>query len=125
MQLVATLVERGLISAADKPRALEAIAAAPDRPPHTVLIDRGFLKEDTILPVLAELFGLEWVDLTQMKVESEALTAIPLKLIHRKNLMPLSRYNGSLVVATGDPYDAYALDELNTLTGLHVHPVLA
>ena len=39
--------------------------------------------------------------------------------------MPLSRHNGTLVVATGDPFDVYALDELQTLTGLHVHPVLA
>ena len=39
--------------------------------------------------------------------------------------MPLSRENGTLVVATGDPFDVYALDELQTLTGLHVQPVLA
>ena len=50
---------------------------------------------------------------------------MPLKLVHRKNLMPLSRNNGTLVVATGDPFDVYALDELQTLTGLHVQPVLA
>src|SRR5262249_43602359 len=31
----------------------------------------------------------------------------------------------SLVVATGDPFDVYALDELATLTGLHIVPVLA
>jgi type II secretory ATPase GspE/PulE/Tfp pilus assembly ATPase PilB-like protein len=28
-------------------------------------------------------------------------------------------------VATGDPYDVYALDELQTLTGLEIQPVLA
>ena len=30
-----------------------------------------------------------------------------------------------LTVATADPFDVYALDELQTLTGLHVQPVLA
>ena len=45
---------------------------------------------------------------------------MPQKLVHRKNLMPIARNNGTLVVATGDPFDAYALDELQTLTGLHV-----
>ena len=29
------------------------------------------------------------------------------------------------VVAIGDPFDVYALDELQTLTGLQLHPVLA
>ena len=60
-----------------------------------------------------------------MKVEPDTLQAMPLKLVHRRNLMPLSRNNGTLVVATGDPFDVYALDELQTLTGLHVQPVLA
>ena len=50
---------------------------------------------------------------------------MPLKLVHRRTLMPLSRNNGTLVVATGDPFDVYALDELQMLTGLHVQPVLA
>jgi general secretion pathway protein E/type IV pilus assembly protein PilB len=50
---------------------------------------------------------------------------MPSKVVHRRNLTPLSRQNGSLVVATGDPFDIYAIDELQTLTGLHVHPVLA
>src|SRR2546428_8154281 len=39
--------------------------------------------------------------------------------------MPIDRQNGTLVVAPGDPYNVYALDELQTLTGLAVHPVLA
>ena len=50
---------------------------------------------------------------------------MPLKLVHRRTLMPLSRNNGTLVVATGDPFDVYALDELQTLTGLQIQPVLA
>ncbi|HVL12513.1 MAG TPA: ATPase, T2SS/T4P/T4SS family, partial [Gemmata sp.] len=125
MQLLETLTARGLLSDADRPRAADALAAAPDLPPHQVLIDKGFLKEETILPVLAEEFGLELVDLSHAKIEPSVLTAMPQKLVHRKNLMPIARHNGTLVVATGDPFDAYALDELQTLTGLHVMPVLA
>src|SRR5207249_7021088 len=41
------------------------------------------------------------------------------------DLMPLSRENGTLIVATGNPFDVYSLDELQTLTGLQVRPVLA
>ena len=43
MQLLSMLAERGLLSEADKPRAAEAIASAPDHPPHQVLIDKGFV----------------------------------------------------------------------------------
>ena len=125
MQLLTSLVSRGLLSEADRPRAAEAIAAAPDFPPHQILVDKGFLKEEVLLPALAEEFGLELVDLANATIEPDVLTAMPMKLVHRKNLMPVGRNNGTLIVATGDPYDAYALDELQTLTGLHVLPVLA
>jgi len=125
MQLLTSLIKRGLLTEADRQRATDAINAAPDFPPHQILIDKGFVKEEVLLPVLAEEFGLELVDLSQAKIEPDVLIAMPLKLVHRKNLMPVGRNNGTLIVATGDPYDAYALDELQTLTGLHVMPVLA
>ena len=68
---------------------------------------------------------MELVDLTNVKVDPETLQSMPLKLVHRRTLMPLSRNNGTITVATGDPFDVYALDELQTLTGLQVQSVLA
>jgi len=125
MQLVQRLIRRGVIPAADLARISEAHFAAPAKPLHELLIERGFAKEDDVLIALAEEFGMELVDLTQVTVEPETLQAMPLKLVHRRSLMPLSRNNGTLVVATGDPYDVYALDELQMLTGLQIQPVLA
>src|SRR5688500_7962168 len=114
MQLLETLAARGLLSDADRARAAEVIRAAPEVPPHQVLIDKGFVREDQLLPVLAEEFGLELVDLTRANIPQEVLRAMPQKLVHRKNLLPISRHNGTLIVATGDPFDAYAIDELQT-----------
>src|SRR5207247_10230017 len=81
--------------------------------------------EEDVLPVLAEELGMDLVDLTDYHVDADTLKAMPLKLVHRRTLMPLSRQNGTLVVATGDPFDINSLDELQMLTGLQVQPVLA
>ncbi len=124
MHLIDSLARRGLFSEDERVRANEAVAAAPGKAVHVTLIEKGFIKEDALFPALADEYGLDFVDLTQMAVESAALVGIPQKLIHRKNLMPLARQNGTLTVATGDPFDTYAIDELGTLTGLHIHPVL-
>ena len=125
MQLLQTLTARGLLPEGDRTRAADAIKNASEFPPHQVLIDKGFIKEEALLPVLAEEFGLELVDLSHATITPDVLASMPQRLVHRKNLMPVSRHNGTLIVATGDPFDAYALDELQTLTGLHVMPVLA
>jgi general secretion pathway protein E/type IV pilus assembly protein PilB len=125
MQLTQRLVSLGLLSEDDVARLAEARAAAPGTPLHELLIERGYVKEEDVLSALAEEFGLEVVDLTKVTIEPDTLKAMPLKLVHRRSLMPLRRDNGALIVATGDPYDVYALDELQTLTGLQVQPVLA
>jgi type II secretion system protein E len=125
MYLLQRLREKGHLSDVDLRRAEEAIAANPDKPAHVVLIDKSIGKEDAILQTLAEQFGLELVDLSNATVSPEMVAVMPAKLVHRRNLMPISRQNGALVVATGDPFDVYALDELQTMTGLEIQPVLA
>ncbi|HEX5272223.1 MAG TPA: ATPase, T2SS/T4P/T4SS family [Gemmataceae bacterium] len=126
MQLLQRLLEKGLLTDADVARINEARAVAPpDKPLHELIIEKGFAKEEHVLAELADEFGMELVDLTNIKIDPQTLEAMPLKLVHRRTLMPLARNNGTLTVATGDPFDVYALDELQTLTGLHVQSVLA
>jgi general secretion pathway protein E/type IV pilus assembly protein PilB len=125
MSVAEVLVQKGLLQEQDLNSLAEVRAAAPNKPVHELLIERGFAREEDVLNALAEECGLELVDLSKVTVEPETLKAMPLKLVHRRTLMPLSRQNGTLVVATGDPYDVYSLDELQTLTGLRIQPVLA
>src|SRR5436190_13919582 len=125
MLLAQRLVQKGFIAADALGRITEAQNAAPTKPIHEILIERGFAKEDQVLAALAEELGMELVDLSNVTVDADTLQAMPLKMVHRHTLMPLSRKNGTIVVATGDPFDVYALDELQTLTGLQVQPVLA
>jgi general secretion pathway protein E/type IV pilus assembly protein PilB len=125
MQLAQRLLKRGVLKPDDLARIDEARAQAPNKPLHELLIERNFAKEEDVLAVLAEEFGLDLVDLATVKVEPDVLQSMPLKLVHRRTIMPLRRDNGTLIVATGDPFDVYALDELSMFTGMQVQPVLA
>ena len=125
MLLARRLVRKGIVSAADLAKVAEAYDASCGKPLHALLMDRGLVKEEDVFAAMAEEFDMELVDLTKVQVEPETLKSVPVKLVHLHRLLPLSRNNGSLVVATGDPFDVYALDELQTLTGLVVQPVLA
>jgi type II secretion system protein E len=125
MQLVERLIKSGALREEDRISLVECQAASPNKPVHELLMERGFVREEAVLEALSEEFGLELVDLTKVKIEADTLKAMPVKLVHRKAIIPLARNNGTLTVATGDPYDVYTLDELQTLTGLKIHPVLA
>lgn len=124
MFLIDRLRENGQLSDSDIHRAEELHALEPNRPLHEVMIEKGIGNELQILAVLAEEFGLEFVDLTHTIISPDTLAVMPTKIVHRKGLMPISKDNGTLVVATSNPYDVYALDELHTLTGLEIQPVL-
>ncbi len=112
MQLQERLQQRGLLSADDLKRLSEAQAAAPDRPLHQLILERTTVPENTLLELLGDEFGLEVVDLSTRKVPQEVIQAVPSRLVHRRNIIPLERQNGTLIVATSDPNDLNQLDEL-------------
>ncbi len=124
MALLERLVNRGLLLAADLPRVSEAQKQAPQRPLHELIIEKGFAKELPVLEELASECGLDLVDLSEAQLDPEVLKVIPLRLIHRKLLLPIKKENGVLTVATSDPFDLYSIDEIGTVTGLQVQPVL-
>jgi general secretion pathway protein E/type IV pilus assembly protein PilB len=88
-------------------------------------VELGLVSEEAALRAVGEEVGLEYVDLAEADIDLSLLTTFPPRLIHRQSLFPIRRHNGSLVVATSDPFDLYPLDELSAATGLTVEPVLA
>jgi len=117
------LIRKGLLD----PRQLEQARAAQTDGQRLdqAAVQLGFLTEETALKALAEEVGLEYVDLVEAEVDLSLLKDFPLRFIHREMLFPIRRSNGTLVVATSDPFNLYPLDELSVATGLTVVPVLA
>jgi general secretion pathway protein E/type IV pilus assembly protein PilB len=123
MEAGAILVKRGLLT----PQQLTQLRQ--DRPETSRLdiaaVDGGLVSEEAALRALGEEVGIPFVDLEHQKIDLSLLNGFPLKLIHRHSLFPIHRQNGTLTVATSDPFDLYPLDELSATTGLTIEPVLA
>ncbi|GMV97412.1 MAG: pilus biosynthesis protein TapB [Phycisphaerae bacterium] len=90
-----------------------------------ILVRMGFVEERDVQQVLAEQMSLEVVDLTSITISDELLKLMPARLIHKRGMIPIERTNGTLRVATSDPFDINSIDELRMLTGLKIDPVLA
>jgi general secretion pathway protein E/type IV pilus assembly protein PilB len=120
MELVDTLVRRGLVSA-------EQLSMAESRGGDVFahLLQAGAVDHDVALKAYAEEVGVEFLDLRSTDVDLSLLSTFPQKIIYREILFPVSRSNGTLVVATSDPLNFYPLDEISAATGLAVEPVLA
>ena len=88
-------------------------------------VNLGFLSEEEALRALGEEVGLDFVDLAEADVDLSVLKNFPVRFIHREGLFPIRQNNGTLVVATSDPFNLYPLDELALATGKTVLPVLS
>ena len=88
-------------------------------------VQLGFVEEEDALRALGDEVGLDFIDLQEAEIDLSLLEGFPRRLIHRQALFPVRRQNGSLLVATSDPFDLYPLDEVSAATGLSVIPVLA
>ena len=90
-----------------------------------VLVELGLIREEEILPALAEEFGLRYVDLHDFKVDRELLAEFPTGAVFRHTLLPLGWQDGRVLVAASDPFDLEGLDELGSLSGYELDVVLA
>ncbi len=89
------------------------------------IVQLGFLTEQQLLELMAQQLHLPMVRLQELTITPEILRALPSKVVYRKRLVPVSRENGVLNVATSDAFDLYAFDDLRLSTGIDVQPVLA
>ena len=90
-----------------------------------VVVELGLVSEEAALKALGEEVGIDFIDLSEIDVDRQLLARFPQKYIHRSNLFPIRQENGTLVVATSDPFNLYPLDDLGAATGQNVVPVLA
>ena len=123
MEVGEILLNEGLLD----PRQLEIArqSQAPDARLDQVAVDLGFVREDDALRALGQRLGMRFVDLSEEEIDLELLNDFPAKIIHRHAIFPIQRHDDTLVVATSDPFDLYALDQAGTATGLRIEPVLA
>ncbi|HUY93339.1 MAG TPA: ATPase, T2SS/T4P/T4SS family [Pirellulales bacterium] len=123
MELGELLTKRGLLDE----RQLELVrqSKSDGRRLDQVAIEMGLVSEEAALSAIGAEIGLEFIDLASTDVDLSLLKDFSTRLIHRQAIFPIQRHNGSLRVATSDPFDLYPLDELSAATGLSIEPVLA
>jgi type II secretion system protein E len=124
MNVTDALIEKGLITTQQQVQG-QAHARDGGIRLDQALVELGFVEEETVLNVASEQLLIPFTDLSKVEISPEAIGSMPSKLAHLKRLVPVGRVNGTLTVATCDPYDLYAFDELRLLTGLEIEPVLA
>jgi len=119
------VVDLGL---ADADTVDDAVKAARDqgRPTGQVLVERGVLSPEQLARVVAERFGLDYVDLSVFDVDLGAVNLISAGAARRYRAVAIGfGDDDTLLLAMADPTNVLTIDDVAMLTGRRVRPVAA
>ncbi len=111
------LVDMGAMTATEIDMILEKLQVSGKSFGATGIIE-GVFTEEELAQALAIQFQYEYIDLGDQVLDPELLSLLPTDAPMKHNLVPLDRYDDTLVVAIADPTDVVALDNLELQIGL-------
>lgn len=88
------------------------------------LLDAGLVSERQLAQAIARQTGLPFVDLSDVDLSPDIVSAVPAALCRRYQVIPVGRGRRSLTVGMADPTDLIAIDDITTATELNVRPVV-
>lgn len=119
------LVSAGVISDMQLEAALSEQRTAWNRHLGTVLVDLGYVSEDTVAQALAAQIKVPYVRLIHEVPKPDALALLSRALAHHHTCVPLRIERDVLVVAMSNPMDLVAIDDIELATRRTIKPVVA
>ena len=101
-------------------------ARAQGRWTGLVLVEQGVLRHEQLARVVAERFGLDYVDLGIYEVDMGAVTLLSVEAAKRYHAVPIGfDEDRALLLAMADPTNVLTIDDVGMMTGRRVRPVVA
>ncbi len=120
-RIIALFTGRGLISQEQ----LTTAEKSGTHPLHQAFIELGFVTKDEAYEVMADEFGVAYIDLRNFTIDEDQLTILPEEMARKYCVIPVFSVEGSLGLAMADPRNVEAIDQISRYTGHSVDPYLA
>ncbi len=118
------LVREQLISTEQLHKALDASRKSGERLGFA-LVNSGALSEEDLSRFLSRQYGVPAVNLSEFEIDADVIALIPRDVARKHRVIPMSRAGNALIVATSDPSNVVALDDLKFLTNYNIDVVVA
>jgi type IV pilus assembly protein PilB len=85
----------------------------------------GYLDESELTDFVAKQYGVPSIDLEEFEIDEVVIRLIPEDVATKHAVIPVNRAGSTLILATSDPSNIFALDDIKFLTGYNIQPVVA
>ena len=89
-----------------------------------ILIDHQFAKEKDVLRVLAKQLKIDFLDSLSYNTQPEAFRVFPENLARKYRMAPIKVNEGTLTLATSNPFNINAIEDIGMILGLNIQTVL-
>ncbi len=123
-KLTDVLMRRGAIDAETLAQAEEAVVASGGNI-EQYLLEKKIVSGPDMILAMSEYLAMPPIRLARFTPDPALLKRVPEELWKKLKMLPLFESQGLLTVALGDPFDIMGQDELRTLTGCDLMPLVA
>jgi len=85
----------------------------------------GLLDESELADFVAKQYGVPSINLDEFEIDRAVIELVPEEVAIKHNVIPVNRAGSTLILATSDPSNIFALDDIKFLTGYNIQPVVA
>ncbi|MCH7708365.1 MAG: type IV-A pilus assembly ATPase PilB [Myxococcales bacterium] len=118
------LVKENLLSAEQLARAREDARTKGGRL-GAQITQLGYLDENELTDFVAKQYGVPSIDLDEFEIDAAVIQLIPEEVALKHTVIPVNRAGSTLILATSDPSNIFALDDIKFLTGYSIQAVVA
>src|SRR5207245_636794 len=90
-----------------------------------IIVKLGFIEDQTLINFIARQQGIPVVNLEELVIPENLVKRVPRKLIEKHHIVPIRFHDGVLTIATSDPYDYEAIEEIQLAVDYRVEMNLA
>ena len=123
-QIGAILTRRNLINPAQLQQIFDS-AKSDGKRLEEYLVEKKIISDTELTLVISEYLGMAPVSLSHFTPDNHLLELIPPEKLRSTVALPLARIGKTMTVAFGDPFNTANIDEIQTLTGLKIEPLVA
>ena len=85
----------------------------------------GYLDENDLTEFVAKQYGVPSIDLEEFEIDAVVIRLVPEDVATKHTVIPVNRAGSTLILATSDPSNIFALDDIKFLTGYNIQAVVA
>ncbi|MBM4054017.1 MAG: type II/IV secretion system protein [Planctomycetes bacterium] len=89
------------------------------------LVQLGYSTYQEIIKCLSEHYDLPILDITNLEIPEEVINLLPMQIIKKNGILPVSKNNGVIIVAMSRPPDLGFMDNLRFMLGSDIKCTLA